>query len=103
VELGRLVARLAALRRMSLAVAGRLEAGERPDVAAALVKDLGTRLELEVIELARNTARRGPRLHADDALTSMLAEAILAAPGFSLRGGTNEILRGIIASALGAR
>ncbi len=103
VELGRLVAQLAALRRMSLAVAGRLEAGDSPDVAAALVKDLGTRLELEVIELARHTARREPRLHADDALTSMLAQAILAAPGFPLRGGTNEILRGIVASALGAR
>jgi hypothetical protein len=33
----------------------------------------------------------------------LLAEAVLHAPSFTLRGGTREILRGIIARGLGLR
>jgi hypothetical protein len=33
----------------------------------------------------------------------MLATAVLHAPGFTLRGGTNEILRGVVARGLGVR
>src|SRR5690242_10399017 len=50
---GRVVSRLWACRQMSLAVAGALAAGEAPEIAAALVKDVGTRLESEIIEVAR--------------------------------------------------
>jgi hypothetical protein len=32
-----------------------------------------------------------------------LAESLLSAPAYSLRGGTREILRGIIARGLGLR
>ncbi len=52
-EVGGLVARLWTLRRMSLAVAGSLESGEAPELAAAVVKDLGTRYENEIIDAAR--------------------------------------------------
>ncbi|MQA12823.1 MAG: hypothetical protein GEV09_01250 [Pseudonocardiaceae bacterium] len=52
-DLGGLMARLWTLRRMSLAIAGALESGEVPELAAAVVKDLGTRLENEVVETAR--------------------------------------------------
>src|SRR5690606_131164 len=52
-EVGGLVARLWTLRRMSLAVAGALESGEAPELAAAVVKELGTRYENEVIDVAR--------------------------------------------------
>ena len=48
---GRVVSRLWACRQMSLAVAGALAAGEAPEIAAALVKDVGTRLESEIIEV----------------------------------------------------
>src|SRR5207247_1131949 len=47
---GRVVARLWACRQMSLAVAGALADGEAPEIAAALVKDVGTRLESDIIE-----------------------------------------------------
>ena len=50
---GGVVARLWACRQMSLAVAGALAEGEAPEIAAALVKDVGTRLEGEIIEVAR--------------------------------------------------
>lgn len=93
-DTARLAARLLALRRLSLSVAGALQEGRAPAVEAAMVKDLGTRFEREVIELARDR-RRG-----DPALERLLAGAVLSAPGFTLRGGTNEILRGIVARGL---
>jgi acyl-CoA dehydrogenase len=102
VRLGETVARIWTLRQLSLSVAGALAQGEAPEVAAALVKDLGTRLESEIIDVARQLAR----IEADplaDGLPGVLAEAVMYSPGFTLRGGTNEILRGVVARALGLR
>ncbi|MBV8890050.1 MAG: acyl-CoA dehydrogenase family protein [Alphaproteobacteria bacterium] len=101
-ELGRLAAHLWTLRQMSVSIAGMLQAGEMPNLEAALVKDLGNAFERAVPELARLLApnrRRG----ADDPLEKALAEAVLHAPSWTLRGGTREILRGIIARGLGLR
>ena len=102
---GRVVARLWACRQMSLAVAGALAAGEAPEIAAALVKDVGTRLESEIIEVARMltaTLRVEPDPEGSG-MAGLLAQAVLHAPGFTLRGGTNEILRGIVARGLALR
>jgi alkylation response protein AidB-like acyl-CoA dehydrogenase len=100
--LGRLVARLAALRQMSLGVAAALDRGEEPAVQAALVKDAGTRFEHELAEVIR--AQLGVTADPEgDELERMLAESVLHAPGFTLRGGTNEVLRGVIARDLGVR
>ncbi|KWX56834.1 acyl-CoA dehydrogenase family protein [Mycobacterium sp. NAZ190054] len=98
-ELGRLVARVAGLHQMSSAVAGALERHEPADVAAAVVKVLGTATEGDIAEFAH--------LSVDDAApTQFAAMANLAVdqrPGFTLRGGTNEVLRGVIARGLGIR
>ncbi len=67
------------------------------------MKDLGTRLEGEIVEVARLVARVEPAPGATAELPRLLAEAVLHAPGFTLRGGTNEILRGVVARALGMR
>ncbi len=100
--LGQVTSRLWACRQMSLAVAGALAGGEAPEIAAALVKDVGTRLESEIIDVARMLTAAEP--DPDGAgIAGMLAHAVLHAPGFTLRGGTNEILRGIVARALGLR
>jgi acyl-CoA dehydrogenase len=101
-ELGSLVSRLWALRQMSLVVAHALSAGDAPLVPSALVKDLGTRLENEVVTVARlrTDVEPDPSAHG---FSRLLAEAIAHAPGFTLRGGTNEILRGVVARALGLR
>jgi alkylation response protein AidB-like acyl-CoA dehydrogenase len=99
-ELGELVAELATLRAMSRSVAEALGRGEAPAVRAALVKDLGTRFESKVVEVARRTARVEPDPSSPDVLARLLAQATLHAPAFTLRGGTNEILRGIVARAL---
>ncbi|TYB48208.1 acyl-CoA dehydrogenase family protein [Actinomadura chibensis] len=102
-RVGAVVARMWALRQASLAVAGRLAAGAAPAVQAAAVKDLGTRFESVVTDTVRSLTRAVPDLGSDQALPRLLAEAILDGPGFTLRGGTNEILRGVIAKELGAR
>jgi acyl-CoA dehydrogenase len=102
-EIGSLVSRLWALRRMSLAVAGSLASGQAPELAAAVVKDLGTRYEGEIIDAARLLVSIPPDPGAESGYPRLLADAVLHAPGFTLRGGTNEVLRGIVARGLGLR
>jgi acyl-CoA dehydrogenase len=99
---GRVTAHLSILRRMSLSIAGMLQAGEMPNLEAAMVKDLGNAFERDVPERVRLLAP-GLAPAADDRFEAVLAETILHAPSWSLRGGTREILRGIIARGLGLR
>ncbi|EIE51595.1 acyl-CoA dehydrogenase domain-containing protein [Citreicella sp. 357] len=99
-DLGRMIARLMVLRQMSLSVAGRLARGEQPVLAAAIVKDLGALFEQDVPEIARRVLRDDA---ADAEYAAVFQRILLAAPSFSLRGGTREILRGIIARGLGLR
>ena len=103
VTIGRIGAHIATLRRLSRSVAGMLHAGANPAVQAALVKDLGALLEQEIPELARLLVDAEPSLVGPHELRSVLAYTIMHAPSFSLRGGTREILRGIIARGLGLR
>jgi alkylation response protein AidB-like acyl-CoA dehydrogenase len=99
---GRMTAHLSTLRRMSLSIAGRLQAGDTPNLEAAVVKDLGNAFERSVPEIARLLA---PSLRpaADDRFEEVLADTVLHAPSWTLRGGTPKILRGIIARGLGLR
>jgi hypothetical protein len=102
--LGRLVAQLHTLRRMSVSVAGMLQAGKEPVVEGSIVKDLGTvweqKLPARVRELA---AFLEPELLNHTALEDQLAFATMIAPKLTIQGGTTEILRGIIARGLGLR
>ncbi|MFS2013806.1 acyl-CoA dehydrogenase family protein [Azospirillum sp. CT11-132] len=100
---GRLTAHIVTLRRLSRSVAGMLQNGENPALQAALVKDLGALVEQEIPEIVRGVVSVEPSLQADTELAAVLAHTILNAPAFSLRGGTREILRGIIARGLGLR
>ena len=101
--LGRLAARLLALRQLSLRIAAALDRGELPDIPAALVKDVGTTFEADVVDEIRRVVEVPVSLESPDPLGRALAEAQLHAPGYTLRGGTNEILRGIVARGLGLR
>jgi alkylation response protein AidB-like acyl-CoA dehydrogenase len=100
---GRLVTHLLTLRRMSLSIAGMVQAGQAPNVEAAIVKDLGTRYEQEIPEIARMVFRAEPDLNAADGYVAMLSRGLMNAPRLSIQGGTREILRGIIARGLGLR
>ena len=104
--IGRQVAHLATLRRMSLSVAGMLQAGKTPAVEAAVVKDLGTNFEQALPDkvrlLAPQTGDSQPSGN-DDRFAEALAYATLIAPKLTIQGGTREVLRGIIARGLGLR
>jgi alkylation response protein AidB-like acyl-CoA dehydrogenase len=96
--LGRFLARLHGLHQMSLSVASALDRGEKADVAAAMVKMLGTTTEGDLVEAADylTGSLQGALRHA-------VAQATVQRPGFTLRGGTNEILAGVVARGLGLR
>jgi alkylation response protein AidB-like acyl-CoA dehydrogenase len=102
-DIGRFVAHLATLRRMSLSISGMLEKGAQPAVEAALVKDIGTTLEREMPEVFRHLIPGEPALGAGASYAELLGKTMLQAPGFTIRGGTREILRGMIARGLGLR
>ncbi|WP_422020930.1 acyl-CoA dehydrogenase family protein [Pyruvatibacter mobilis] len=102
VEIGRLVAELSTLRHMSVSVAGMLEAGQNPALEASVVKDLGAVLEQRIPGLATELLERPFHL-GTGGLDEAAAYLVQNAPSFSLRGGTREILRGIIARGLGLR
>ncbi|MGW5148341.1 acyl-CoA dehydrogenase family protein [Rhodococcus koreensis] len=100
-DLGSYVARTIGLHQMSTAVAGALARREPADVAAAVVKVLGTTTEGDIADFADViTDDSGP---TDSRYREMIDDAAAQRPGFTLRGGTNEVLRGVIARGLGMR
>ncbi len=104
--IGREVAHLATLRRMSLSVAGMLQAGKTPAAEASIVKDLGTNFEQALPNKVRLMAPvRGDSApdSNDDRFEQALNYTTLIAPKLTIQGGTREILRGIIARGLGLR
>ena len=102
--IGRAVAHLLTLRRMSISVAGMLEEGKSPEVEAALVKALGNDFEKLLPEIVRLAAPAGARQDPDwSQFYESYADTLLLSPSFTLRGGTREILRGVIARGLGLR
>jgi alkylation response protein AidB-like acyl-CoA dehydrogenase len=103
-EIGRFVAHLTTLRRMSTSVAGMLTQGQKPILEAALVKDVGTAFEREIPEIFRQLMPCEPMMNEDSLdYEALLGMGMLKAPGFTIRGGTREILRGMIAKGLGLR
>jgi len=102
--IGRLVAQLHTLRRMSISVNGMLAAGKEPVLEGSVVKDLGTNWEQALPAKARELsafAQADPGNRAD--FDELLRFATLIAPKLTIQGGTREILRGIIARGLGLR
>ncbi len=104
-EIGRLLGQLMAVRQISLSIASMLEAGQAPNLEASIAKDVGTRLEQETVRTVRNIVQQEGLLATADvpALRALLASAQRYAPAFTIRGGTGEILRGVIARGLGLR
>lgn len=100
---GRLATHLATLRNMSITVTARLARGESPVVEAALIKDLGTEFEQAIPQCIEATLGTGQGGALENELYRTLAYVSQLAPSYSLRGGTREILRGMIARGLGLR
>lgn len=101
--IGHLVAHLLTLRQMSLSVAGMLEKGENPALEASVVKDLGAIFEQDMPVVAHELLGIAPTIGEGSDYEQVLGYLTQTTPSFSLRGGTREILRGIIARGLGLR
>jgi alkylation response protein AidB-like acyl-CoA dehydrogenase len=99
VAIGRAVAHLATLRQMSKSIAVQLQAGHAPNLEAALVKDLGTTFEQSLPNILHEILGPEPNEEGTE-IEKVQARLLQLAPCFSLRGGTREILRGIIAKGL---
>lgn len=102
-DIGRITARLVTLRNMSLAVTQQLSEGQNPAWAASCVKDLGNVFEQDLPEILQLLVEDQPQVGGGSDHAQVLAYLTQMAPSFSLRGGTREILRGIIARGLGLR
>ena len=102
-ELGSIVARCWAFRGMSLAVARMVDDGQSPVTEAALIKEMATRFEQECLEVMVRHLGRPLRADADDPYEALLAKAVQVAPSWTIRGGTNEILRSVISKGLRTR
>ncbi|KMO82767.1 acyl-CoA dehydrogenase family protein [Mycolicibacterium chlorophenolicum] len=98
---GQLVARISALHHMSTAVGDALQRGENADVPAAVVKVLGTTTEGDIADFAAYAY--GDDAPPDRPWEELVVDAVDQRPGFTLRGGTNEVMRGVIARGLGLR
>lgn len=98
--IGRLASHVMTLRKMSISVAAMLQEGANPGVEAALVKSLGNDFEKMLPELVRLALPPMPPGHP---FARSLAQTLVHSPSFTIRGGTREILRGVIARGLGLR
>lgn len=102
--IGRLVAQLHTLRRMSVSVNGMLAADKSPVLEGSLMKDMGTLWEQNIPEVVRNMA---DQINVDDAqwgaFEDLLSYTLKSARRQTIMGGTTEVLRGIIARGLGLR
>jgi alkylation response protein AidB-like acyl-CoA dehydrogenase len=100
---GKVISQLAPLRAMCLAVTEKLVQGESPVVEAALVKDLGTGVEQYIAAAIADDLFSRTNSAAPAELLQTLNYVSQVAPSYSLRGGTRDILRGMIARGLGLR
>lgn len=98
--IGRITARFWAIRQLSLSVAAAIDAGRSPAVEAAVVKDLGTTFEQEAVRVLRHLADTELSLDSPSLFEQLLAQSVLTAPSYTLRGGTTEVLRSIAAKGL---
>lgn len=98
--LGAAVAKWWGLRQLSLSVARLIDEGHAPSVESAMGKDLGTEFEQWVLASLQQLVDLEPTMHGDSEFGRLFAKALVVSPSWTLRGGTNEILRGMIAKGL---
>ena len=71
-----------------------------PELEAAIVKDLGTRFEQQIVESCRSLR---PAPARGSAYADALIDAQLYMPRVTIQGGTPQILRNAMARELGLR
>ena len=97
--IGKIASHLMTMRRMSISIASMLEEGKDVAHEAALVKELGNNFEKVLPEIARLAVPEESSVQ----FRKTFMDTLLLSPSFTLRGGTREIMRGVIARGLGIR
>jgi alkylation response protein AidB-like acyl-CoA dehydrogenase len=100
--LGRATATFWVLRNMALSIARAVDRGESSVHQAALLKEMATRFEQDVITALLEVIDIEPVCDSPSVFERLLCEAILTRPIFTIRGGTSEILRSVAAKAISA-
>ena len=98
--LGSLVPTYWVLHHLSLAVARALDRGAAPAVESALVKEMGTRFEQDVVTAVLAHVDVAPTTSDRSLFNTLLMTSALTQPSFTVRGGTNEVLRSVAAKGL---
>lgn len=99
---GEITAKLWAGRQLGLAVARAIDEGATPLAEAAMVKNFGTALEQEIIDILRSVAGSELDFGSNDLFEALLAEAVATGPSFTIRGGTTEVLRSVASKGMEA-
>jgi 3-oxocholest-4-en-26-oyl-CoA dehydrogenase alpha subunit len=97
---GRAVATWWVMRNLSLSIARAIDDGQSPVQEAALVKEMGTRFEQDLLLGLQELIDLEPSPDSPSYFEQALCEAILTAPSNTIRGGTTEILRSVAAKGL---
>jgi len=100
--LGRATATFWVMRNMALSIARAVDRGESSVHQAALLKEMATRFEQDVITALLDVIDLQPVRDSPSVFERILCEAILTRPVFTIRGGTSEILRSVAAKAISA-
>jgi alkylation response protein AidB-like acyl-CoA dehydrogenase len=88
---------LAVARLLVYRIAWNLSRGVTPTADTALAKLYGTELEQRLARFAAEMLADDALATSGGALAARVARAIVNAPGLTIRGGTVEILRNIVA------
>jgi 3-oxocholest-4-en-26-oyl-CoA dehydrogenase alpha subunit len=100
VFLGQAAATWWVMRNMALAMARALDEGDSPVQEAALLKEIATRFEQDVLLGLQDLVDIEPSPDSASMFQKLLSEAILTAPSYTIRGGTLEVLRSVAAKGL---
>lgn len=100
-QLGRVISTITTLRTINEFVSTALTCQDTTTVEIPMLKALGTEFEQGTLHLATSMWARQRRSEQGAILNDdLMREARLQSPGFTIRGGTNEILRGIVSKRL---
>ncbi len=100
-QLGRCIAEITTFRTINQRVVEHLASGQTSAIDIPLLKSLGTTFEQRTVQLALDLVADPSRtVPPNDHAQTLLREAQFQSPGFTIRGGTNEVLRGIISKGL---
>lgn len=98
--LGRAVSQYLVLHNLSLSVARQIDIGGAPAIESSLVKDLGTKFEQDVVTAVLAYVDEAPNTLDTSEFGQLLLTAALTQPSFTIRGGTNEVLRSVASKGL---